>query len=57
MTTIQLNANKIVGDMKLMNAVNNGPTRPMKTQTRGNSHHIKLRNGIDVVAIGVQHFR
>ena len=36
MTTIQLNSNKIVRDMKLMNAVNNGPTRPRKTQSRGN---------------------
>ena len=36
MTTIQLDYNKIVGNMKLMNAVNNGPVRPRATQTRGN---------------------
>ena len=36
MTTIQLDYNKIVGDIKLMNAVNNGPVRPRSTQTRGN---------------------
>ena len=36
MTTILLDHNKIVGDMKLMNAVNNGPTRARSTQSRGN---------------------
>ena len=36
MTTIQFDSNKIIQSIKPMNAVNNGPTRPMSTQTRGN---------------------
>ena len=36
MTTIQFDYNKIVGNMKPMNAVNNGPVRSRRTQSRDN---------------------
>ena len=35
-TTLKLDSNKIIQPIKPMNAVNNGPTRPRSSQSRGN---------------------
>ena len=35
-TTLKLDSNKIIQSIKPMNAVNNGPSRPRSSQSRGN---------------------
>ena len=46
MTTVTIDPAKAIGPVKIMNAVNNGPSQPRADQSRGNSARARgVRNG------------